>query len=121
MRVTILKIRGSCRDNELRYELQLPSIPLAELTVAAARDTHHKVKIGHDDDELSTISFGCKHPVRLHAALKLVNVPSIAVLMFLPEARGWGKSRVNGDGLSDPVSADDPFAVPDSPVQIELA
>src|SRR5450631_1574002 len=113
--------RCSCRDNELRDQLQLPSIPLVELTVAAPRDPHHQVKIWHDDDELSTISFGGKHPVCLLTALKLVNVPSIAVLMFLPEAKGWGKSRVNRGRLSDPVSADDTFAVPDSPVQIELA
>src|ERR1017187_5117238 len=113
--------RDGCRDNELRDKLQLPSIPLVELTVAATRDPYDKVKIRHNDNDLSAISFGCKDPVCLHAALEIVNVPSIAILMFLPEAIGFGKSRVNGDRICDPVLADDSFAVPNAPIQIELA
>ena len=72
--------RGNCRDNELRDKLQLPSIPLVELTVAATRDPDDKVEIRHNDNELSAISFGGKDPVCLHGALEIVNVPSIAIL-----------------------------------------
>jgi len=41
--------------------------------------------------------------------------------MFLPEAMGWGKSRVDRGRLRHPVLADHPLAVPNSTVQIELA
>src|ERR1035441_8624846 len=101
--------RDRCRDDELRDKLQLPSIPLVEFAVAAARDPDDKVEIGHNDNELPAISFGRKAPVCLLPALEIVNVPSIAILMFLPEAISFGKSRVNGDRLSDPVLADDAF------------
>ena len=55
--VLLVRSRNSGREDELRNKLQLPSIPLVELTVAAAGDSDDHVEARHDNNELPAISF----------------------------------------------------------------